>query len=197
MLWRVRCAFRPRLRREPATRHRSLLLVEHPAIELTLELEDRFVDVLNEGYDAVIRHGPVHDTRVIVKHLAASRRVLVASPAYLRRWGSPASLEDLKQHRGIIYSFRGRSDWRFRVGRRFVTVQPRTALRLNNGLLMERRRRTARHRPAGDLLAAGAAKGTRAEGHRDRRGRRGDDLPRLPGTSQIVGKNSRADGVAP
>lgn len=111
-------------------------VARHPAIELTLELEDRFVDVLNEGYDAVIRHGPVDDTRVIVKHLATSRRVLVASPAYLKRWGKPASLEDLQQHRGIIYSFRGRSDWRFRVGRRFVTVQPRTALRLNNGLLM-------------------------------------------------------------
>jgi DNA-binding transcriptional LysR family regulator len=111
-------------------------VAKHPAIELTLELEDRFVDVVNEGYDAVIRHGPIDDKRVIVKHLAASRRVLVASPSYLKRWGKPSSLDDLTHHRGIIYSYRGRSDWRFRAGRKFVTVQPRTAMRLNNGLLM-------------------------------------------------------------
>jgi DNA-binding transcriptional LysR family regulator len=111
-------------------------LAMNPAIELTLDLEDRFVDVLNEGYDAVLRHGPVHDKRVIVKHLADSRRVLVASPAYLKRRGKPSSPEELKQHRGIIYSLRGPADWRFRTGRRFTTVQPRTAVRLNNGLLM-------------------------------------------------------------
>jgi DNA-binding transcriptional LysR family regulator len=111
-------------------------LAKHPAVELTLELEDRFVDVLNEGYDAVVRHGPVADKRIIVKRLTASRRVLVASPAYLKRCGKPSCLQDLKQHRGIIYSYRGPIDWRFRTGRRFTTVQPRAALRLNNGLLM-------------------------------------------------------------
>jgi DNA-binding transcriptional LysR family regulator len=61
------------------------LLAKHPGIELTLELDDRFVDVLAEGYDAVVRHGPVSDERLIVKRLAASRRVLVASPEYLKR----------------------------------------------------------------------------------------------------------------
>jgi len=111
-------------------------LAKNPAIELTLELEDRFVDVLNEGYDAVVRHGPVDDKRVIVKHLAASRRVLVASPAYLKSWGKPSCLQDLTRHQGIIYSYRGPTDWRFRAGRRFTTVQPRTALRVNNGMLM-------------------------------------------------------------
>ena len=49
-------------------------------VELTLELEDRFVDTMGEGYDAIVRHGPVRDDRIIVKRLSASRRVLVASP---------------------------------------------------------------------------------------------------------------------
>src|SRR6266853_2715801 len=65
------------------------LLRTHPDIELSLELDDRFVDVLAEGYDAVVRHGPVEDKRLIVKKLAASRRVLVASPDYLKRFGRP------------------------------------------------------------------------------------------------------------
>jgi DNA-binding transcriptional LysR family regulator len=111
-------------------------IARYPGIELTLDLEDRFVDLLNEGYDAVVRHGPVRGNRVIVKSLATSTRLLVASPAYLRRYGKPAAVEDLKQHRGIMYSYRGGGDWRFQVGRRLTTVQPRTILRVNNGLLM-------------------------------------------------------------
>jgi DNA-binding transcriptional LysR family regulator len=111
-------------------------LADNPAIEFTLELEDRFVNIQSEGYDAVIRHGPVDDARIIVKRLAASRRLLVASPDYLKRRGKPAALSDLEQHRGVIYSNRGTADWRFRASRKFTTVHPSTALRVNNGLLM-------------------------------------------------------------
>ena len=111
-------------------------LAQNPGVELTLELEDRFVNILAEGYDAVVRHGPVDDRRVIVKRLAASRRLLVASPDYLNRRGWPASLQELEQHSGIIYSNRGGADWRFRIGRKFATVRPSAALRVNNGLLM-------------------------------------------------------------
>jgi DNA-binding transcriptional LysR family regulator len=111
-------------------------LERHPQIELTLELDDRFVKMSEEGYDAVIRHGPVDDRRVIAKRLAVSRRLLVASPDYLARAGEPTSLRDLEQHKGIVYSVRGNADWRFRTGRKFVTVSPVTALRVNNGLLM-------------------------------------------------------------
>ena len=111
-------------------------LAKNPEIELTLELDDRFVNVLTEGYDAVVRHGPVDDNRVIVKRLAASRRLLVASADYLKRCGTPASLEDLEQHKGIIYSNRGSADWRFKTGRKSTNVQPEVALRVNNGLLM-------------------------------------------------------------
>ena len=61
------------------------------------------MDILGEGYDAIVRHGPVDDDRIIVKRLSASRRVLVASADYLKRSGNPASLQSLGQHRGIIY----------------------------------------------------------------------------------------------
>jgi len=111
-------------------------LARYPGIELTLELDDRFVDILGEGYDAIVRHGPVNDARIIVKRLSTSRRVLVASADYLKRSGNPASLQDLGQHRGIIYGNRGAADWRFRVGRKWVIARPQVALRVNNGLLM-------------------------------------------------------------
>jgi len=111
-------------------------LARYPEIELTLELDDRFVDILGEGYDAIVRHGPVDDDRIIVKRLAASRRVLVASADYLKRFGTPASFQDLGQHRGIMYGNRGAADWRFRVGRKWVIARPQVALRVNNGVLM-------------------------------------------------------------
>jgi DNA-binding transcriptional LysR family regulator len=111
-------------------------LAKNPGIELTLELDDRFVDVVGEGYDAIVRHGPVDDDRIILKRLSASRRVLVASADYLKRSGKPASLQELEQHRGIIYANRGAADWRFRVGRNFVIAHPNVALRVNNGMLM-------------------------------------------------------------
>jgi DNA-binding transcriptional LysR family regulator len=112
------------------------VLAKFPGLELTLELDDRFVDVIAEGYDAVIRHGPVDDGRLIVKRLAASKRALVASPDYLKRHGQPRALQELARHRGIIYSHRGASDWRFRVAGKWATVHPQAALRVNNGLLM-------------------------------------------------------------
>ena len=103
---------------------------------MTLELDDRFVDLRAEGYDAIIRHGPVDDDRIIVKRLCASRRLLVASAEYLKRSGNPSSLQELGQHRGIMYGNRGATDWRFRVGRKWVIARPQVALRVNNGLLM-------------------------------------------------------------
>jgi DNA-binding transcriptional LysR family regulator len=111
-------------------------LAKNPQIDLTLDLDDRFVSMLADGYDAVVRHGPVADEHVIVKRLAPSRRFLVAAPAYLEKFGKPNSLAELEQHKGIVYSNRGLTDWRFKASRGFVTVRPLRALRVNNGLLM-------------------------------------------------------------
>ena len=66
-------------------------LAKHPGIELTLDLDDRRVDVSAEGYDAVVRHGPLLDSRLVAWRLAPSRRVLVASPDYLARHGTPGT----------------------------------------------------------------------------------------------------------
>jgi DNA-binding transcriptional LysR family regulator len=78
----------------------------------------------------------VDDDRIIVKRLSASRRVLVASADYLKRFGNPTSIQDLGQHRGIMYGNRGAVDWRFRVGRKWAIGRPQVVLRVNNGLLM-------------------------------------------------------------
>src|SRR5579859_441679 len=78
-------------------------LAAHPAITLKLELSDRRVDVAAEGFDAVIRHGKVDDSRLMVWRLAASRRVFVASSAYFKRHGTPRTAEELEAHDAVFY----------------------------------------------------------------------------------------------
>ncbi len=111
-------------------------LVKHPLIELTLELNDRRVDAAAEGYDAVVRHGPLEDTRLMVWRLAVSQRVLVASPDYLARHGTPSSLADLQRHRAIHYTNRGGADWRFRTLDGIGVTRGLPGLRVNNGDMM-------------------------------------------------------------
>jgi DNA-binding transcriptional LysR family regulator len=111
-------------------------LAAHPAIVLTLDLDDRRVDAAADGYDAVIRHGPVADSRLVAWRLAPSRRVLVAAPDYLARRGVPRSLAELAAHDGIFYANRGVADWRFEDASGPAAGRARARLRVNNGDMM-------------------------------------------------------------
>jgi DNA-binding transcriptional LysR family regulator len=111
-------------------------IVKHPGIELTLDLDDRRVDAGAGGYDAVVRHGPIVDSRLVAWRLARSRRVLVASQEYLTRCGAPASMADLDHHVGIFYANRGAGDWRFPDSNGATIVRGRAALVVNNGDMM-------------------------------------------------------------
>ncbi|MBB4860325.1 DNA-binding transcriptional LysR family regulator [Novosphingobium chloroacetimidivorans] len=113
----------------------SEFLKAHPGIELTVDLDDRFIDVAADGYDAVIRHGPVEDSRLIAKPLASSRRLLVAAPSYLGEHGTPSSLRELGDACAILYSNRA-ADWRFRSREGETILRPRACLRVNNGIMM-------------------------------------------------------------
>ncbi|HWL83581.1 MAG TPA: LysR family transcriptional regulator [Roseomonas sp.] len=111
-------------------------LAAHRQIELTLDLDDRRVDAAADGYDAVVRHGSIGDSRLVAWKLANSRRVLVASPGYLACHGAPASIAELATHRGIFYLNRGVADWRFLTPSGMATVRGRSALQVNNGDMM-------------------------------------------------------------
>lgn len=113
----------------------SAFLAAHPGIDLSLDLDDRFVDVAADGYDAVIRHGAIADTRLIARRLCASRRVLVAAPAYIAAHGLPRSFDDLERVCAVLYANR-ESDWRFAGADRAQVVRPIAKLRVNNGLVM-------------------------------------------------------------
>lgn len=108
-------------------------LTQHPRIELTLELDDRRIEAAAEGFDAVVRHGVIADSRLVAWPLAASRRILVASPDYLDKHGTPKTMSDLERHRGIFYTNRGAGDWRFATAQGTVSVRGAASLRVNNG----------------------------------------------------------------
>jgi DNA-binding transcriptional LysR family regulator len=111
-------------------------LAKHPEISLTLDLDDRRVDAAADGYDAVLRHGAIEDSRLVVWRLASSRRLLIASPGYLARRMAPRTVADLEQHDGLFYANRGVADWRFKTRGKAVIARAKARLYVNNGDLL-------------------------------------------------------------
>lgn len=78
---------------------------EYPEIELDLDFTDRLVDVIEEGFDAVVRTGDPTDSRLSARRLGSFRSMLVASPDYLARRGTPKVPADLLEHTCLHYRF--------------------------------------------------------------------------------------------
>jgi DNA-binding transcriptional LysR family regulator len=76
---------------------------EHPALDLTMELDDRYVDILSGGYDLGVRIGRLYDSSLMARRIAPSRRVLVCSPDYAQLNGAPETIEDIQRHDCICY----------------------------------------------------------------------------------------------
>jgi DNA-binding transcriptional LysR family regulator len=91
-------------------------LERHPHVTLDLVLEDRVVDIVEEGYDAAIRIGVLSSSTLIARRLAPCKQVFCASPAYIERHGQPEVVDDLLKHNCIVYTL-GRDPrmWRVRA----------------------------------------------------------------------------------
>lgn len=92
----------------------SRYLSLHPHITTELQLSDRNVNLIEEGVDLAIRIGALHDSSLVARRMGSSRRVVVASPAYLAARGEPTSLVDIDAHDTISFgpTHAGR-DWHF------------------------------------------------------------------------------------
>lgn len=109
----------------------------HPSIRLDLDLNDRMVDLVGEGYDMAIRIGRLPDSSLVARRLVSTGYLLVASPDYAREHGLPRRVEDLGEHRGILYSNVHPNDQlRFERDGSAVTGHFRSAMQVNNGDLM-------------------------------------------------------------
>lgn len=74
----------------------------HPRLRLHIDLSDQMRDLVGEGFDLAIRIGTLKDSEMVSTRLASNRRVLCASPAYLRRYGTPKRPEELAQHECLL-----------------------------------------------------------------------------------------------
>ena len=107
----------------------------YPELSVDLALNDRIVDLVEEGFDVGVRIGALADSSLVARRLAPARRVICASPAYLDRAGRPQAPEDLRGHDCIAYAYLPSGNlWRFRhpeMGERRVKISGR--LKGNNG----------------------------------------------------------------
>ncbi|MDQ1816945.1 LysR family transcriptional regulator [Massilia sp. CCM 9210] len=109
-------------------------LAEHQDVTLNLNLNDRVVDVVGEGVDVAIRIASLSDSSLIGVKLADNQRVLVASPAYLKRHGIPETLADLARHNCLAISSEGsQRGWTFRDNGKLVTLKVAGNMVCNDG----------------------------------------------------------------
>ncbi len=109
-------------------------LAEHRNVTLTLNLNDRVVDLLGEGIDVAIRIAPLSDSTMVGLKLADNKRVLVAAPDYLARHGMPSTLGDLARHNCLAMSSDGsQRGWTFRQNGKNVTLKVSGNMECNDG----------------------------------------------------------------
>jgi len=87
---------------------------EHPELELELIMDDRVIDMVEEGVDVALRMGTLPDSTATARKLAAGRRLLVATPAYLARAGTPATPAEIAGHQAVVYTRYEAAHWTFR-----------------------------------------------------------------------------------
>lgn len=100
----------------------------HPKVSLDITLNDRLVDLVEEGYDLAIRIAKLTQSQLVSRPLATTRVVLCASPGYLAAHGTPTHPRELAEHRVLAYSYWADADaWRFSGpdGATEVRVHPR------------------------------------------------------------------------
>jgi DNA-binding transcriptional LysR family regulator len=112
-------------------------LSEHRDVTLTLNLNDRIVDLIGEGIDVAIRIADLTDSNLIGVKLADNKRVVVAAPSYLKRHGRPTSLDDLGRHNCLAMSSEGsQRGWTFRQNGKNVTLKVAGNMVCNDGAVL-------------------------------------------------------------
>lgn len=119
-----------------ALKHMAKLVAEfqvrYPLVNIDLQLNDRKVDIVDEGFDVAIRIGQLKSSSLIAKYITPIRVILCASPEYLKRHGTPSQPEDLKTHRYLHYSYM-EIDAKNEVFKWLKEQHSNSELRSNNG----------------------------------------------------------------
>ena len=113
-------------------------LARHPDVKLSLNLSDRVVDIVNEGFDCAVRVGDLPDSSLISMRLADNRRLCVAAPSYLQRAGVPQRPADLGRHECLALSSDASQTrgWAFLVDGEVTHLRPRGRIDCSDGQVL-------------------------------------------------------------
>jgi DNA-binding transcriptional LysR family regulator len=110
---------------------------QHPALEIELELNDRRVDLVEEGVDVALRFGRLESLNLVAHKVALAKRVLVASPGYLKAHGAPRRADDLARHNVLLYQLLDDAQaLELTRGEQRLKVSVRGNFRCSNGLAL-------------------------------------------------------------
>lgn len=114
-------------------------MASHPELKIDLVCNDRYVDLIDEGFDVALRLArELPDSTLMAKKLASTATLLVASPAYLKQHGTPSTPQDLTRHNCLIYTLMPKPDeWVFATphGER-LAITVRGSLQANTGMAL-------------------------------------------------------------
>lgn len=113
----------------------SAFATHYSHIELDLDFSDRLVDVVDEGFDAVVRTGELSDSRLLSKRLGVSRFVCVGAPRYFKQHDVPEQPEDLRQHACLLHRIPSTGlleKWRLRRGNEIADMHPAASMTSNH-----------------------------------------------------------------
>ena len=109
-------------------------LAAHPKIEMEITLSDRFVDLVDEGFDLAVRIARLESSSLVSRRLSSTRLVLCASPQYLEQHGRPGHPSELVDHAVLAYSLLAAGDtWQFEGPEGPSTVKVHPRMRTNSG----------------------------------------------------------------
>jgi DNA-binding transcriptional LysR family regulator len=113
-------------------------LSRHPEVSVSLNLSDRVVDIVNEGFDCAVRVGDLSDSSLISMRLADNRRLCVAAPAYLKRAGTPKHPSELMRHECLTLSSDASQTrgWAFRIDGQLQHLRPSGRLDCSDGQVL-------------------------------------------------------------
>lgn len=108
-------------------------MAHHPELIVNLTLNERFVDLVEEGIDVAVRFGPLRRDSLIARRLASTRRLTVASPRYLRKRGTPKKPSDLSAHSCVLFNYEPADEWTYRGAEGETRVKVSARFCSNNG----------------------------------------------------------------
>jgi len=106
-------------------------LASYPQLNIDFRFSDSILDLIEGGFDVAIRDAVLKDSNLHARKLADDKRIIVASPAYIKKYGEPKTPQDIIEHTAV--NLMGLETWEFNTPQGEVSIKPKTRIRMDNG----------------------------------------------------------------